>query len=152
MTSVAFVDTNIPIYAAGQAHPCKEPCANIIRTVASKPEQFVTDAEVLQELMHHYLRTNRWASGREILSRFETILRGRIEPTYPDDVLAAAVLADRVETISSRDLVHVSVMHRCGATTVISTDSDFDRIPGVHRLDPMQLDTWPTEYTSQLPN
>ena len=85
---------NIPIYAAGRDHPYKEPCARIIRAIAVNPARFLTDAEVLQELMHHYLRTNRWVAGREVFHRFETLLRGRIEPTYPDDICRAARMAD----------------------------------------------------------
>ena len=145
MTSVAFVDTNIPIYAAGNDHRYKEPCARVIRAIANNPAHFITDAEVLQELMHHYLRTNRWTSGREIFRRFETLLQGRIEPTYPEDVSQAARLADQSRQSNSRDLVHASVMRRCGTTLCISTDTDFDRISGVRRLDPMQLDDWQRE-------
>jgi predicted nucleic acid-binding protein len=81
MTSVAFVDTNIPIYTAGRDRQYKEPCARIIRGIAHNPGRFITDAEVLQELMHHYLRTGRWIAGRQIFLRFETLLQGRIEPT-----------------------------------------------------------------------
>ena len=49
MTAVAFVDTNIPIYAAGREHRYKQPYARIIRAIANEPEHFITDAEVLQE-------------------------------------------------------------------------------------------------------
>ena len=151
MTPAAFVDTNIPIYAAGRDHRYKEPCARIIRVIADNPTHFITDAEVLQELMHHYLRTNRWTVGREIFRRFETLLRGRIEPTYPEDVREAARLADQSLQSNSRDLVHASVMRRYGTSLVISTDTDFDRIPGVRRLDPMQLDDWQTELGVEAP-
>ena len=145
MTSVAFVDANIPIYAAGRDHEYKEPCARIIRVIANSPANFITDAEVLQELMHHYLRRHRWAIGREIFRRFETLLQGHIEPIYPEDVSLAAQLAEQGNQSSSRDLVHASVMKRYGANLCISADTDFDRIPGIRRLDPMQLDDWQTE-------
>ena len=59
----------------------RNPCARIIRGIAHNPGRFITDAEVLQELMHHYLRTGRWIAGRQIFLRFETLLQGRIEPT-----------------------------------------------------------------------
>ena len=151
MTVVAFVDTNIPIYAAGRDHRYKEPCARIIRTIAHNPAHFITDTEVLQELMHRYLRTNRWDAGREIFLRFETLLRGRIEPTYPEDVSQAARLADAGQQSSSRDLVHASVMRRYGTELVISTDADFDRIPGVRRLDPVQQDIWQPDFGVNAP-
>lgn len=145
MTPVAFVDANIPIYAAGREHQYKDSCARIIRAIASNPAHFMTDAEVLQELMHHYRRANRWATGREIFRRFETLLQGRIEPTYSADVSQAARMADEGIQSSSRDLVHASVMRRCGTSFCISADTDFDRIPGVRRLDPMELDLWQAE-------
>lgn len=145
MTSVAFVDANIPIYAAGRDHQYKEPCARIIRAIANNPAHFMTDAEVLQELMHHFLRTNRWAAGREMFLTFETLLRGRIEPTYAEDVSMAARMADEGHRARSRDLVHASVMKRYGASLCISADTDFDKIPGIRRLDPMQLDFWQPE-------
>ncbi len=145
MTHVTFVDTNIPIYAAGQDHPYKEPCATIIWIIANNPTRFITDAEVLQELMHHYLRTNRWTIGREVFNRFEFLLQGRIEPIYPADVRRAAEMVDKSHQASSRDLVHASVMNRKETSLIISADVDFDRIPGLRRLDPMQLSTWQTE-------
>lgn len=145
MTSVAFVDANIPIYAAGRDHQYKEPCARIIRAIANNPAHFMTDAEVLQELMHHFLRTNRWAAGREMFLTFETLLHGRIEPTYPEDVSQAVRMVDEGHQASSRDLVHASVMRRCGLSLCISADTDFDRIPGVRRLDPTEIDAWQGE-------
>ena len=145
MTSVAFVDANIPIYAAGRDHQYKEPCARIIRAIANNPAHFMTDAEVLQELMHHFLRTNRWAAGREMFLTFETLLRGRIEPTYAEDVRMAARMADESHRARSRDLIHASVMRRRGTSLCISADTDFDKIPGIRRLDPMQVDFWQPE-------
>ncbi len=151
MTSVAFVDANIPIYAAGGEHPYRDPCVRIIRAIVNNPAHFMTDAEVLQELMHHYRRTNRWTIGREIYRRFEILLQGRVEPTYPQDVNQAAGMADQGYQSSSRDLVHVSVMRRCGANLCISADTDFDRIPGVRRLDPMKVDDWLGELGDEAP-
>ena len=145
MTQVLFVDTNVPIYATGRDHPYKEPCAAIIRIIATNPTRFVTDAEVFQELMHYYLRTNRWATGREVFGRFETLLQGRIEPTYLEDVRRASQMADDIHQVGSRDLVHASVMSRIGTSLIISSDADFDRIPALRRLDPVLLSTWTTE-------
>ncbi len=109
----------------------------------------MTDAEVLQEMMHHYRRTNRWMVGREIFRLFETLLQGRIEPTYAEDVGQAAQMAEDGLQASSRDLVHASVMRRCGTNICISADTEFDRIPGVRRLDPMELAVWETELGIQ---
>ena len=142
MSPVVFIDTNVPIYAAGREHPHKEPCAGTLRLVAENPMSFVTDAEVLQELVHRYLAQDRWALGREVLRIFALVMQDRIEPVYAGDILSGADLADRHPGISARDLVHAAVMRRLGAEHVISADTDFDRLPWVTRLDPMLMSEW----------
>ena len=52
MSRALFIDANVPIYAAGREHRYKDPCGRILMMVAEHPEAFVTDAEVLQELVH----------------------------------------------------------------------------------------------------
>ena len=142
MSLVAFIDANVPIYAAGRAHSYKEPCADILGLVAESPLSFVTDAEVLQELVHRYLAQDRWALGREVLRAFALVMQDRLEPVYAGDILVAADLADRHPGISARDLVHVAVMLRLEVEQVVSADTDLDRIPGITRLDPMLVGEW----------
>ena len=142
MIPVAFIDANIPIYAAGREHPYKDPCADILRLVAENPMSFVTDAEVLQGLVHRYRSQDRWSLGREVLRTFALVMQDRIEPVYAGDILSGADLADRHLGISARDLVHAAVMHRLGVEHIISADADFDRLPGINRLDPMLIGEW----------
>lgn len=110
--------------------------------VAEHPMSFVTDAEVLQELLHRYLASGRWALGREVLQGFAELMHDRIEPVYDQDIRLAAEIADRHPTVSARDLVHTAVMQRLGSVRIISSDTDFDRIPGVVRLDPADVGDW----------
>ena len=142
MSPVAFIDANVPIYAAGRKHPHKGPCGDILGLVAESPLSFVTDAEVLQELVHRYLAQDRWALGQEVLRAFALVMQDRIEPVYAGDILAAANLADRHPGISTRDLVHAAVMLRLEVEQVVSADTDFDRIPRITRLDPMLVGEW----------
>ena len=39
MTPAVFIDANVPIYAAGDDHPLKEPCARILPSVAEHPKR-----------------------------------------------------------------------------------------------------------------
>ncbi len=142
MSPAAFIDANVPIYAADWAHPYKVPCAKSLGLVAETPISFVTDAEVLQELVHRYLAQDRWELGREVLRAFALVMQDRIEPVYAKDILAAADLADRHPGSSARDLVHAAVMLRLEVEQVVSADTDFDRLPGVTRLDPMLVGEW----------
>ena len=142
MIPAVFIDANVPIYAAGRGHSCKAPCARVLMLAAEHPQSFVTDAEVLQELVHRYVASGRWALGREVLFSFAEVMHDRIEPVYAGDILQAAESADRNPGISARDLLHAAVMQRVGATQIVSVDGDFDRLPSITRLDPLHVDEW----------
>ena len=144
MNSAIFIDANIPIYAFGREHAHKEPCARILFMAAEQPRLFVTDAEVLQELLHRYLTSDRWALGKEIIRGFAEVMHGRIEPIRGEDVQLAANLADHHPRMSSRDLLHAAVMQRLGSDRIVTADTDFDSLPNVTRLDPANVADWST--------
>ena len=52
MSRAVFIDANVPIYAAGREHRYRESCSRLLLLVAEHPQWFVTDAEVLQGLVH----------------------------------------------------------------------------------------------------
>ncbi|MYA19297.1 MAG: type II toxin-antitoxin system VapC family toxin [Chloroflexi bacterium] len=142
MSPAAFIDANVPIYASGRSHPSKEPCIRILRLIAEHPLSFVTDVEVLQELMHRYRSSERWTLGKEVLRGFGELMHDRIEPVLARDIDLATTLADHHPRVSSRDLVHAAVMERLGTDRIISADTDFDRLPGLTRLDPDRVQDW----------
>jgi len=142
MNPAVFIDANVPIYAAGREHPYKQPCSRILRILADAPQSFVTDSEVLQEMMHRYLASGRWNLGREVVRAFAEAMCERVEPVYGEDVILATELADRHPGVSARDLVHAAVMQRLGVSRVISADTDFDRLEGIERLDPARTEEW----------
>ena len=142
MPPATFIDANVPIYAAGREHPYREPCVRVLAAVSNNPEAFVTDAEVFQEIMHHYLRTERWEPGQVVVESFAAMMHGKVSPVTIDDVLAAGQLATTHHSLSSRDLLHLAVMHRLGVTRIVTADADFDRVPGIIRLDPAAAGAW----------
>ncbi len=137
-----LLDTNIFMYAAGEDHPLREPCVRVTQMIIGRPDRFLADSEVLQEILHRYQSVRRWGFGREVFRAFVELLHGRIEPVYAEDVVHAATLADEHPGISSRDLVHAAVALRLGVSHIISTDTDFDRLPVVTRLAPERIDEW----------
>jgi len=140
-----FLDTNIPIYAAGRPHPLQEPCRRIIVLAAEHPLAFVTDAEVMQEMLHRFLALRLWPQGRAVIEAFAATMQGRVEPVVVDDVLTATALADTHLRLTARDLIHLAVLHRVGAQAIVTADGDFDDVAGLRRFDPGQLDTWLAE-------
>jgi predicted nucleic acid-binding protein len=141
--SPAFIDTNVPMYAAGAPHAYREPAVEVLAAVAERPHVFVTSAEVLQELLHRRVGSRgRWAVGERVLQAFHDLMRDRIEPVTTADVVLASRLAGGAPGADARDLLHAAVMHRLGVTRIISTDRGFDAIEGVTRLELERIQEW----------
>lgn len=54
-----FVDSNIPMYLVGESHPHKFDAQRMLERAISGSERLVTDAEVLQEILHRYTAIDR---------------------------------------------------------------------------------------------
>ena len=74
MSPAAFIDANIPIYAAGRGSPYKAPCA---RCMIEHPLRHRR-----RRAVHRYVASGRWALGREVLRAFAEVMHDRIEPVY----------------------------------------------------------------------
>jgi len=148
MSPPTFLDANVPIYAVGRPHPLKEPSALVLILVAERPEAFLTDVEVLQELLRRYLALHLWPQGRDVFHHFAELIRERVEPVHAVDVEQAALLADQYPNLGARDLLHAAVMSRLGVHKIVSADAGFDRLPDVERLDPADVGSWRDKLAS----
>jgi uncharacterized protein len=130
---VIFVDSNIPMYLVGAAHPNKGESRRLLDASIAAGERLVTDSEVFQEILHGYA-----AIGRKdaIVPAFEALL-GVVDEVFPIElaqVVRAREILLSVETISARDALHIAEMERHGATRIMSFDTGFDGILGVERM------------------
>lgn len=132
----AFIDVNIPMYAAGVDHPLVEPSRRVMAAVASGQIDAVTDAEVFQEILYRYFHIGQKEKGLRVFDHFFQIMLGRILPIEDLDVQQARELADRYPALSPRDLVHLAVIVRQQIEDVITADTTFEGVHGVQRIDP----------------
>jgi uncharacterized protein len=56
---VILVDSNIPMYLVGADHPLKNDARRLVERCLLDGERLVTDAEVLQEILHRYVAIRR---------------------------------------------------------------------------------------------
>jgi uncharacterized protein len=130
---VILVDSNIPMYLVGASHPHKVDAQRWVEELLSERQRLVTDAEVLQEILHRYVALNRRDA---IQPAFDSLL-GVI-----DEVLAVdRAIVERAKEIvfghrrlSARDAVHLAVMEQHSIDRILSFDSGFDGFPGITRL------------------
>jgi predicted nucleic acid-binding protein len=121
------------MYLVGAPHAHKSDVQRLLEKVISERQSLVTDAEVLQEILHRYVAIDR---------------RDAIQPAFDaligivDQVLAVdRSIAERAKQIvlgyrrlSARDAVHIAVMEQHGIEQIMTFDSGFDGFPGITRL------------------
>jgi len=128
-----FIDSNVPMYLIGGVHPHKSDSQVLLERLIAAGERLVTDAEVLQEILHRYTAINKRAA---IGPAFQVILDivDEVFPIEKADVLRAGEIAQNRSLFSARDSIHIAVMERHGIRSLMSFDGDFDRWPGLKRI------------------
>lgn len=134
-----FLDTNIPMYAAGRRHRYRSSCQRILRAVAQSALAAATDVEVFQEIVYRYQHIGAADAGWEIFDHFLTLMRGWVLPVGEGTLELYRELGTEHRDMRARDLVHLAVMRQHGIDEIVSTDRDFDRVTWVRRLDPPAL-------------
>ena len=138
--ALLFLDVNVPMYAAGQPHPYRAACVWIMTQIAEGELAAAIDAEIIQEILYRYGSLQRWdiavAMAKNLLKLVPTVYA-----ITPAEVRLAVELFEQhaPQGVKARDIIHVAVMRHNGISRIISTDSHFDQIGGVIRLDPHQL-------------
>jgi predicted nucleic acid-binding protein len=135
--SRVFIDTNVPMYAAGKSHHLKEPCQRVILAIAKGELNAVTDTEVFQEILYRYLHLGERKKGFQVFDHFHRLMAGNVLAMEEEDIWKARQLAEQNARLSLRDLFHLAVMFRHNITKIVTADKDFDSVPEIQRIDPL---------------
>jgi len=130
---VILVDSNIPMYLVGASHPHKSDAQRLLEKLVGQRARLVTDAEVLQEILHRYVAINR----REAIQPAFDALLGVVDQVLAIDdavVERAKQIVLGYTRLSARDAVHLAIMEQHGIEQILSFDSGFDGFPGIERL------------------
>ncbi len=128
-----FIDSNIPMYAAGRAHAHREPSIRFLQRVQSGEVEGCTSTEVLQEILYRYSALRLREVAANVYDLFVEVCPVIFDVTLADTDLARTLLLD-VEAISARDAVHAAVMRNHGVDRIASYDRGFDDVPGIRRF------------------
>jgi predicted nucleic acid-binding protein len=121
------------MYLVGAPHPHKADAQRLVEQFVSNRERLVTDAEVLQEILHRYVAINR----RDAIQPAFDALLGIADQVLSVDAGAAYRAKDILmshQQMSARDALHLAVMEQHGIERILSFDSGFDGFPGISRL------------------
>ena len=127
-----LVDANVIVYAAIPSE-YREPCLAILAAIAAGKADGKVSTAVFEEVWHLEL------SGRvgPIRGLAERAYRA-FTPLLPvtDDIVARAIRLD-AKRLGSNDRIHVATALANGIDTIVSADSDFDRVRAIRRVDPL---------------
>ena len=128
-----LIDSNSPMYLVGTPGPLKTDAQRLLEKLVSQRERLITDAEVLQEILHRYVAINR---RHDIQPAFDALLNV-VDEVLPVD----GAVAERAKQIvlgylrlSARDAVHLAVMEQHGIDRILTFDAGFEGFPGSTRL------------------
>jgi predicted nucleic acid-binding protein len=129
---VIFIDSNIPMYLVGAPHPNKDEARRLLERAIVAGDRLVTDAEVLQEILHRYVAIER----REAIGPAFDALLGIVDAVLPIELADVQRARNLLGTPSlrARDAIHVAVMQRHDISRVLSFDRAFDQVAGLARL------------------
>ena len=126
-----FVDSNVPMYLVGAPHPNRDRLEEFLR---SRPdEDYVTSAEVYQEILHRFVAIDRRAVIEDAFRLLDELVIS-VFPIQWNDVDAAREIAILQPVLSARDCLHLAVMRANGVKRVLTFDEGFSVDSGVTRL------------------
>ena len=131
-----FLDTCVPIYAAGAAHAYKEPCQRVLQAVAQGDLEAITDTEVIQEIAYRYHAIGR-PEGLALAEDFLALMQD-VRPVTRVEISRSLELQRVYPSLSPRDAIHVAVMLEAGIEKILSADRHFDGVKGIERMDPAE--------------
>lgn len=130
-----LIDTAVFMYAAGQEHPMREPCREVLRRTRAATLDAVTSTEVVQEILHRFTGTERHADGVRLAQSTLSMFRPLLSIDHAI-MRRTCDLARRHPTARARDLVHVATCLVHDLEAIVSPDQAFDRIDEVRRIAP----------------
>jgi len=121
------------MYLVGTPHPHKADAQRLLEKFITERQRLVTDAEVLQEMLHRYVAIDR----RDAIQPAFDALLGLVDQVLAVDrkvVERAKNIVLGYRRLSARDAIHLSVMEQNGIDRILSFDSGLDVFPGITRL------------------
>jgi len=128
-----FIDSNIPMYLVGNDDARKNDAQRLVERLIMDRRRLVSDAEVLQEILHRYTAIDRRDA---IQPAFDSLL-GMVDEVYSVSQANAQRAHDIVlghPRLSARDAIHLAIMEQHGIDEILSFDRGFDQFPGCTRI------------------
>ena len=131
-----FFDPSVLLLAVGDDHPDRDACRNLLDLAGRGSIAIHLSVEGGQEFLFHRMRKGSLASAVEQFRALDQLVTWH---SFDAEILRASALLVASGHLRGRDAVHAATAVAAGFTTIISTDHDFNDVPGLRRLTPDAL-------------
>ena len=128
-----FVDSNIPMYAAGKEHPNKIPSIKILKLISEGKIIGMTSTEVFQEILYRYQAIDLLDKGLEVFDSFSSIIDETLSINLKIMRETRNILKEN--NINARDAVHIATMDYYGISYIVSHDKHFKKFKHIRYFD-----------------
>lgn len=126
-----FIDSNIPMYAAGKEHENKKPAIEILELVSNGEIIGITSTEVLQEILYRYQAINLLKKGLEVFDNFSSIVEDILSINVHIINKTRKILQEGYDNIFPRDAIHVATMDYYNINYIASFDKHFKQFKNI---------------------
>ena len=129
-----FLDSNVLMYTLGTSHALKTPCIKILEKIRAAKIQVCANTEIFQEILYRYHSIGK----KDIAHQTCELLKDIADPILPvtlEDITRAMSLMNQYR-VPVRDAIHTATMLNHNIRHIISTDTHFDQIPEIKRIQP----------------
>ncbi len=120
-----FVDSNIPMYAAGKKHPNKVSSIKVLKLISEGKIIGMTSTEVFQEILYRYQAIDLLDKGLEVFDSFSNIIDEALSINLNIMREARNILKDN--NVNARDAIHIATMDYYGISYIASHDKHFNK-------------------------
>lgn len=131
-----FIDSTVPLYALGVHSAEQDHCRRLLQTAIDQGVRLHTDVEVLQEVLYHRLRRT---TRERALAECRQLADNLVIHDVTLEVWHRATALVETTPVRGRDAIHAAAALLAGFDAIVTTDSDFDGVPGLRRIDPRDL-------------
>ncbi len=129
------LDTTVLVYAKGDTHPLRDPCRELISAIANRDLEATTTVEAIQEFVHVRARRRGRSDAAKLASDYIELLSPLL--TVSGEHLRQGLsIFESSERLGAFDAALAAAALSIGAPRLISADTAFASVPGLHHVVP----------------
>lgn len=138
-----YLDTNIIVYAIENHPKYGKPCKKILEDIYNKKQKACSSFLVLIELINVLVKLNRTLPEEKQLNIRKNIEAVTSLPIIwlDIDLFILERAAEYTYRVSGVDYIHIALMEVNMVSSVISADTELDKISFIKRIDPLSYET-----------